>query len=107
MKAVLFWSYPDQDMKEGHDICNIAEQINDVEIHEMAVQLHELVPNHLDLLYPGVQKCPKIPSDVYGKRDAREAYRLAEQILQRAVLLVSLEVLSCCQLLHLLMLFGG
>lgn len=107
LKAVLFWSYADHDLRDSHDICSIAEQINDVQIHAMADQLDQLLPNYSNLRYPDVLEFPRIPADVYDATRAMEACQLAEQILQRAVFLVSRTVPSCCQAFDLFSCLGA
>ncbi|XP_048582130.1 sacsin-like [Nematostella vectensis] len=66
-----------------HDLHRIASCLDDSTLSSLAVQLEGLVGNSMRMRYPDCMSSPRIPHDFYTRHQSREAYRLAEAILNR------------------------
>lgn len=89
MKAVLHCRDSNLRLLTSHDICCISSAVQDDQINKDAGKLYDVTSYHTRMRYPDLFNFPKIPSDMYSKSNAEDAYRSAENILKRAETLVS------------------
>lgn len=83
-KALKAAQYADDAFKiNRHDLSQNASRLNDSELLKLATQLERRLVDSTHMRYPDRMCYPQIPKDVYSDEDAREALRLAEEILQR------------------------
>lgn len=83
-KALKAAQYADDAFKiNRHDLSQNASRLNDSELLELATQLERRLVDSTHMRYPDRMCYPQIPKDVYSDEDAREALRLAKEILQR------------------------
>ncbi|KAL8584755.1 hypothetical protein ACOMHN_035674 [Nucella lapillus] len=84
LKALLYQRDANHSMKTSHDILCLADCIGDIEIQTAVNSLNSVVSNDMCARYPDLHIFPKIPSDVYGRSEADQAYDSAEQVVKRA-----------------------
>ena len=73
LKAVLYFRNANSSCLRDHSLVNLASEVGDDTLVELARQLEGRVGNHMRMRYPDVLTFPKIPADVYGADDASAA----------------------------------
>ncbi|XP_070205581.1 sacsin-like isoform X2 [Littorina saxatilis] len=89
LKGVLYCRDASHDIQCSQSICAIASRVQDDTILALVSTLDNVVGVHTRMMYPGLgSDYPKIPFEVYSRKEAMESCECAEKVVLRARILV-------------------
>ena len=92
LKAVLYHRDADNDCLRSHHLPQLALQVSDAPLLQLAQQLESRVGPHTRMRYPDVLFGATVPADVYTDDDVMLACDVAGSALERARCLIQVMI---------------